>query len=50
MPAAGAGLLTVMVAVGEAQVGAVVTEAVGAARVPVGWFNVTWLEGVEVRF
>ncbi len=36
MPAAGAGTLTVMVAVGAVQVGAVVTEAVGAERVPEG--------------
>ncbi len=36
MPVAGAGTLTVMVAVGVAQVGAVVAEAVGAERVPAG--------------
>ena len=39
---AGAGLLTVIVAVGAAQVGAVVTEATGAVVV-VGWADITTL-------
>ena len=52
MPLAAAGALTVRVAVGAAQVGWVVTEAVGAVRVPVGALTITavWAEVHPLAF